>query len=252
MRYGMRSEAEMLDFAMMRTTMWQSLSAAVCLAVLAGACPPMPAQTAPPNPETQTAPADVAPPAFVAPVDLPPASLAAQIADLVNDPSVARDHWGIMVTNLDGGLIFGLNQAQLFQPASNAKLFSTAAALALLGADHRFTTQVEAAGNLDKIGVSMDFLERRAGSGGNREITLSSIYQGKLFQGSMINTSDEFQGRIVMKNGASQFYAGGFNLMSGQDGKYTMILDGKINDDPSGGNTLAPIKARLSCVDLSI
>jgi hypothetical protein len=109
-----------------------------------------------------------------------------------------------------------------------------------------------ATGNLDKIGVSMDFLERRAGSGGNREIILSSIYQGKLFQGSMINTSDEFQGRIVMKNGASQFYAGGFKLMPGQDGKYTMILDGKINDDPSGGNTLAPIKARLSCVDLSI
>ena len=31
-----------------------------------------------------------------------------------------------------------------------------------------------AAGNLDKIGVSMDFLERRAGSSGNREIILSS------------------------------------------------------------------------------
>src|ERR1700722_4172066 len=109
-----------------------------------------------------------------------------------------------------------------------------------------------AAGNLDKIGVSMDFLERRAGSGGNREIILSSIYQSKLFQGSMINTSDEFQGRIVMKNGASQFYVGSFKLAPGQDGKYTMILDGRINDDPSGGNTLAPIKARLSCVDLSI
>jgi len=133
--------------------MRQNLPAAVCLAVLAAACVRIPAQTAPPNPETQTAPADVAPPASVAPADLPPASLAAQISELVNEPAVARDHWGLLVTNLDGALIYGLNQGQLFQPASNAKLFTTAAALALMGADKHFTTQVVASGNLDKKGV---------------------------------------------------------------------------------------------------
>jgi D-alanyl-D-alanine carboxypeptidase/D-alanyl-D-alanine-endopeptidase (penicillin-binding protein 4) len=72
---------------------------------------------------------------------------------LLADPAVSRDHWGIMVTSLDGARIFALNEAQLFQPASNAKLFTTAAALALLGADKRFTTQVVASGNLDKQGV---------------------------------------------------------------------------------------------------
>lgn len=70
-------------------------------------------------------------------------SLAGQIAFLLHDPAVARDHWGIMVTAFDGTSIYRLNEAQLFQPASNAKLFTTAAAIALLGTGRRFTTRVE-------------------------------------------------------------------------------------------------------------
>jgi hypothetical protein len=108
-------------------------------------------------------------------------------------------------------------------------------------------------GNLDKIGVSIDFFDRRARNGSDREYTLSSIYQRKLFQGSMIDKSDQFgQGTINLTNVRSQFYVGSFTLEQGQGDNYTMILDGKINDDPSGGNILSPIKARLPCVDLSI
>jgi len=78
-------------------------------------------------------PAPIAPSAF---------SLADQIGHILSAPDVARDHWGIYVTTLDGNPIYALNAAQLFQPASNAKLFTTSAALALLGPDRTFTTRL--------------------------------------------------------------------------------------------------------------
>jgi len=43
-----------------------------------------------------------------------------------------------------------------------------------------------------------------------------------------------------------------FKLEQRQDDNYSMTLDGKINEDPSASKTLAPIKAKLPCVDLSI
>ncbi len=79
--------------------------------------------------------------------------LGAQIVAMVNEPAVSRAHWGIAVTALDGTPIFGLNQGQVFRPASNAKLYTTSVALALLGRNQRFETRVVTAGNLDANGV---------------------------------------------------------------------------------------------------
>jgi serine-type D-Ala-D-Ala carboxypeptidase/endopeptidase (penicillin-binding protein 4) len=91
--------------------------------------------------------------------------LGQQIAGLLADPAVSQAHWGVMVTELDGTPIYGLNEGQLFQPASNAKLYTTAAAMALLGPDRRFETKV--IGSLDSATgrVTGDLVLKGGGDG---------------------------------------------------------------------------------------
>jgi D-alanyl-D-alanine carboxypeptidase/D-alanyl-D-alanine-endopeptidase (penicillin-binding protein 4) len=81
-----------------------------------------------------------------------PDALAANIQAILSDPAVARAHWGISVVRLDGSPVYALNDAQYFQPASNAKLFTTATALALLGPQFTAKTYVVAEGTVSNDG----------------------------------------------------------------------------------------------------
>ena len=80
-------------------------------------------------------------------------SLSARIDHVLSDPEVARGFWGIDIVSLSSGkTLYSRNEDKLFTPASNTKLFTTAAALALIGPDYRFHTTVETTGVLDKYG----------------------------------------------------------------------------------------------------
>lgn len=88
-----------------------------------------------------------------APAPAPSARLAEHIAALLNSPDLAHGFWGIEVDSLKTGeALYSLNSDKLFTPASNTKLFTTAAALALIGPDYKFRTTVETTAALDRYG----------------------------------------------------------------------------------------------------
>jgi len=79
--------------------------------------------------------------------------LAKEVTAVLSQPPLDRAHWGIDIVDLDTGkALFSQNPSQLFLPASNTKLFTTAAALAIAGPDYRFRTTVEAEGRIDSHG----------------------------------------------------------------------------------------------------
>src|SRR5690242_1286670 len=76
----------------------------------------------------------------------PASDLGQRIDAILARPEVARGYWGIEIDELEGGRILYSHYAdRLFAPASNAKVFVTAAALALIGNGYRMQTTVEAA-----------------------------------------------------------------------------------------------------------
>jgi D-alanyl-D-alanine carboxypeptidase/D-alanyl-D-alanine-endopeptidase (penicillin-binding protein 4) len=77
----------------------------------------------------------------------------ARVESILAEAHANRSYWGILVA--DGGTgetLYALNSDHFFAPASNAKLITTAMALAMLGPEYRFRTTLESGGTLGADG----------------------------------------------------------------------------------------------------
>ena len=78
---------------------------------------------------------------------------ASRVQSALADAHAAKVSWGILVLDRDTGeTLYELNADRFFTPASNAKVFTTSLALAMLGPDFRFRTTLESAGQLSTDG----------------------------------------------------------------------------------------------------
>jgi len=80
--------------------------------------------------------------------------LARNIDHLIDDGELAEARWGVSVVSLkDNRVVYERNADKLLTPASNMKLFPTAVALELLGADYRWRTSIYATTSTDDAGT---------------------------------------------------------------------------------------------------
>jgi serine-type D-Ala-D-Ala carboxypeptidase/endopeptidase (penicillin-binding protein 4) len=82
------------------------------------------------------------------------AELAVLIDQTIDSSDFARARWGVHVISVrDGRRVYARNADRLFTPASNMKVYTTAVALDLLGADYRWRTSVYAETQPDANGT---------------------------------------------------------------------------------------------------
>ena len=93
-----------------------------------------------------------------------PAAIGTAIDDVLADPVLAGAQVGVVVADArTGATLVDRGGAHRLLPASNAKLFTSAAALSILGPEHRFGTEAKASGMRRKGSLTGDLYLRGEG-----------------------------------------------------------------------------------------
>jgi serine-type D-Ala-D-Ala carboxypeptidase/endopeptidase (penicillin-binding protein 4) len=101
--------------------------------------------------------------------------LRARLDSIFDRPALGNAFFGVYVADAaTGTVVYARNAHRSFMPASNAKLYTTAAALDLLGADFRFTTTLHATGPVESGTLRGDLVLRGGG-----DPTLGGAYFAK-------------------------------------------------------------------------
>lgn len=137
-------------------------------------------------------------------------ALAREIDRAIDESDLTRARWGVFVMSMkDGRVLYSRNGDRLFTPASNMKVYTTAVALDMLGADYRWRTSVyvdkqpEAdgtiAGDVTLYGRGApDLMSVRKGSAASLEQFADQLYQSGVrhVRGNVIGDESYFRGEL--------------------------------------------------------
>lgn len=102
--------------------------------------------------------------AFATPVVAGELALPGEIRAIMNAPRYAHASWGLAIADVSSGTLQLAHEPdRLLAPASTTKLFTCAAALEIMGADHQFVTKVYRRGRLANGVVEGDLILLAAG-----------------------------------------------------------------------------------------
>jgi len=131
-------------------------------------------------------------------------ALARRVETLLAAPELQKNLWGMQVVSLpEGKVLYQRNAEKLMQPASTTKLFTTAAALALIGADYKSQTTVEAAAAPDSKGRIADDLILVGRGDPNLSARVLPFKDKTELQGSTTQALEDLADQVV-KSGVKQ------------------------------------------------
>ena len=138
------------------------------------------------------------------------AALAEKIDRAIDQSDKQQARWGVFVVSTkDGRVLYSRNGDRLFTPASNMKVYTTAVALDLLGADYRWRTSVYAdkqpdadgtiAGDITLYGRGApDLVSVRKSSGASLAQIADQLYQSGVrhIRGNVIGDESYFRSEL--------------------------------------------------------
>ncbi len=112
-----------------------------------------------------------------------------QINDIFNDPNFSNAEWGVVIQSLETGeYLYKRNEDKLFIPASNLKLFTSAAGLIILGSEYKFKTNIYMNGFVDGSVLKGDLVVQGKGD--------PSI-SGRFYNGNMLKVYSDWADSLV-------------------------------------------------------
>ena len=139
--------------------------------------------------------------------------LQARISALLDQPKFIPARWGARIITRDGRVVFAHDADKLFMPASNMKLYTTAATLDAFGPDSNFRTSVYATAKTNKAGVMRGNLILYGRGDTNLSARFDTDAQGKP------NPLDEYTAAdkiTAIEKLADQVQARGIKIINGE------------------------------------